>query len=61
MGLARGAGRARLTVNVIVDGGAFSDEIIRRASRAINGGDIGLIDRIVQTKRVRQVVGDIVS
>jgi predicted chitinase len=57
-GLAHGVGRPKSSVNSTIDAKTFSDELIRDVSKMINGGDNGLAERKIHTKRIYAILKD---
>ncbi|MGM9486240.1 M23 family metallopeptidase [Ideonella sp. YS5] len=57
-GLAGGKGRQGSSVNVVVDASAYGNDLIRRITRTINGGEIGLADRTQKTMHCQEILMD---
>jgi predicted chitinase len=57
-GLAGGKGRKASSINVVVDAGEFENELIRKITRAINGGETGLGDRVQKTIHCGSILMD---
>lgn len=60
-GLSNGRGRSMSSINVLIDKSDFNDDIIRSVSKMINGGEFGLSDRKIQTRRVAGILMDAVE